>query len=151
MVTSNDLAYLSSQKIRDSKVLLANNRNGAAVYLIGYALEFALKRKIINTLAFQYGFPETRADFNLYTAQITAFNAISTGVGITQLRQIRNHNLNDLLTFSGAETRIKNSYLLEWLIVETWNPEDRYVIRRFTLEKAKLFVKAAVTILQEIH
>jgi hypothetical protein len=69
--------------------LLHKKRNAGAIYIIGYALELGLKRKVSQTLGFINGFPESIADFNSYADQITSFNAISTGVGLTQLREIK--------------------------------------------------------------
>src|SRR5437773_2598849 len=126
MIRSITLSKLKGQKLKDCAVLYRGNRNSAAVYLAGYALEFAFKRKITNTLGFGNGFPETRADFRSYNPQIATFNTISTGLRLTDVTQIRNHNLNSLIQFSGAEARIKATLLNEWLIVQNWNPENRY-------------------------
>ncbi|MCP9749519.1 hypothetical protein EGI32_11385 [Ferruginibacter sp. HRS2-29] len=150
VITATTLAYLSSQKQKGSITLLKNNRNAASIYLMGYALEFSFKRKIVNTLAFNRGFPETKSDFTFYNPQIAAFNAISTGIAITQLRQIKNHNLSDLIIFSGAETRIKSSFLIEWLTVQSWNPENRYKIKRYTSDQTNEFIRSAKVIIREI-
>jgi hypothetical protein len=49
---------LITQKTKDAQALLLNNRNASSIYLMGYAVEFALKRKICNTLGFIHGFHE---------------------------------------------------------------------------------------------
>jgi len=79
MVSRVTLRYLSSQRLRDAKALFIKGRNGAAIYLMGYSLEYALKNRVIRTLGFTKGFPETSADFTLYTAQIAQFNSVNTG------------------------------------------------------------------------
>ena len=150
MINENTLTYLSGQKQKDAIALLSQNRNSGAIYLMGYALEFSFKRKIIQTLGFANGFPESRLDYNTYSTQISAFNAISTGIILTQLNQLKNHNLNQLIVFSGAENRIKSLFFLEWLIIQNWNPEDRYKIRRYRQYQARECIRAARVILEQI-
>ena len=117
---------------------------------MGYALELGFKRKIVNTLGFINGFPESAADFNSYAPQIAAFNAISTGINLTQLRQIKNHDLNRLIVFSGAEPRIISHFHPEWFVVQSWNPENRYRLKRYRLNQVRDFVDSAKVILAEI-
>jgi hypothetical protein len=135
---------------RDSRVLFRGRRYSGAVYLMGYCLEFSLKRKIAQTLAFTYGFPETPIEFNTYASQISHFNTISTGLRLGNIKQIKHHKLYELIVFSGAQSRIFASYLNQWNIVQQWRPEDRYKIKRYTREKAKQFMKAAIDILMQI-
>ena len=125
MIALDTLKYLSGQKLRDARVLFHNNRNAGAVYLMGYVLELSFKRKVCQTIGFSHGFPESTADFHTYTNQIQRFT-INTGIGLTQLKQIKNHDLNMLLTFSGIESIILSSYNDDWRRVKDWNPENRY-------------------------
>jgi len=150
MILSNTLKYLASQKLKDAETLYRHGRNSGAVYLMGYAIEFSLKRKLSHTLGFNNGFPENPTEFGLYTMQINQFHAVNTGIQLTRLRQIKTHLLGDLLTFSGAETRVVANCYPEWLIVKTWNPEDRYVRRRISRQKAAEFLRSARRILREI-
>jgi hypothetical protein len=150
MIDLRVLKYLASQKRKDAEVLFRLKRNNGAIYLMGYALEFSFKRKVCQTLGFNNGFPESSSELNLYTLQIAQFNSISSTISLTQLRQIKNHDLNQLLIYSGAQTRIINSYLNEWLLVRNWSPENRYRIQRFTNEKTTSFMKASRLILKEI-
>ena len=150
MVSPNTLKYLSNQKQKDAHVLLQKRRNNAAIYLMGYALEFALKRKVSMTLGFNQGFPEINSDFTQYSNQISVFNTISSGIQLTQLRQIKNHDLNQLLTYSGAEARIIASHYNDWLVVKDWNPENRYKIKRYTSVKTKSFITSVKKILMQI-
>lgn len=103
------------------------------------------------TLGFSLGFPEYRSEFDNYSAQLASYNVINTGVKLNQLRQIKNHQLSDLLSFSGIKETIFDNYQEEWLIVERWNPADRYKIRRYNSEKCKNFIKAAHVILKQIR
>jgi hypothetical protein len=148
MITEPTLYYLSRQKIKDADVLLRHGRNNASIYLMGYALEFCLKRKISQAFGFAQGFPENRADFSIYSGQISRFNALSTGI---RLSSIRHHRLDDLLTYSGLRPRITAQFYTEWLTVMTWNPEDRYIRTRITRKRAQAFIRAAKIILREIY
>jgi len=97
MIKLRTLSYLASQNQKDSTALLNANRNSGAIYLMGYALEFSFKKKISQTPGFITGFPESAQEYNSYRTQIAAFNAIGTGISITQLREIKNHDLNKLI------------------------------------------------------
>jgi hypothetical protein len=149
MVALSTLKYLASQKLKDASILFKNGRNAGAIYLMGYALEFTLKRKISLTLNFANGFPESNTELNTYATQIATFNSISAGTQLTHIKQIRNHDLQQLLTFSGAEARII-PFLYDWEIVKSWHPEKRYLRLRFTKEKTKQFIHSARTILNQI-
>jgi|SRR5271156_1446865 len=150
MVLPKTLKYLSIQKQKDAHALLQKRRNNAAIYLMGYALELALKRKITQTLGFNQGFPEIKPDFDQYSIQIATFNTINSGIQLNRLKQIKSHGLSQLLTYSGAEVRIITHYYKEWLVVKDWNPENRYKIKRYSGVKAKNFIYSAKKILVEI-
>jgi hypothetical protein len=150
MINITALKYLASQKRKDAEILFRLKRNNGAIYLMGYALELSFKRKVCQTLGFNSGFPESGTELHLYSSQLARFNAISPSISLTQLRQIKNHNLDQLLIYSGAQTRILNSYLNEWLLVKCWNPENRYRIQRFSNVKAVNFMQASRIILKEI-
>ena len=151
MIALTTLKYLATQKIKDAEALLTSNRFNGAVYMMGYAIEFSLKRKLSMTLGFNSGFPETNPEMlYYYTSQLIVFNSISTGITLNQITQIRNHKLNELLKFSGAEARIVASYFNEWAIVCNWDPEKRYVRQNWTSKKATEFMNSARMILKEI-
>lgn len=151
MIALRTLKYLSTQKLKDAEVLMANLRLNGAVYFMGYAIELSLKRKLSNTLGFNVGFPETNGEMrHYYNTQLAAFNAISTGITLSQINQIRNHKLVELLKFSGAEARIVASYFNDWMAVCNWDPEKRYVRQNWTLKKATDFMNSARIILKEI-
>lgn len=150
MIALPTLKYLASQKYKDSISLFQKERNAGAIYLMGYAIEFALKRKISLTLNFSNGFPESKADLRAYSNQLADFNSISRRLQLTQISQIRNHKLYELLSFSGTEAKIISSFHKDWATVNIWSPENRYLIQRFTREKTWQFLKSARIILREI-
>jgi|GEM_PF-5891991 len=58
MISLRNLTYLATQKRKDAEVLFASGRYNGAVYLMSYALELMLKRRIAHTLSFASGFPD---------------------------------------------------------------------------------------------
>ena len=150
MILLGTLKYLAVQKQNDAQVLFRHQRNAGAIYLMGYAIELSLKRKLSHTLSFNRGFPESPGEFGLYSAQLTQFHAMNTGIPLNKVWQIRTHDLGKLLTFSGAEARIVANCHPEWVVVNAWNPEDRYVRRRVTKRQAAEFMRSARRILREI-
>ena len=151
MISIATLQFLATQRLRDAEVLYRNNRRAAAVYLIGYAVELSLKRKICRTLGFNNGFPENSLEFDSYTSQIDSFNAISTGLTLNKLKQIKSHDLNMLVKFSGAEGRIINHLYSKWILIKDWNPEYRYKRTAYTIAKSKQYMRAAKEILKQIR
>ncbi len=151
MIALATLKYLATQKSKDAEVLLASKRTNGAVYMMGYAIEFSLKRKLSITLGFNNGFPESNPEMqHYYTTQLAIINSISTGITLNKISQIRNHELIELLKYSGVEARIVASYFQEWSLICNWNPEKRYVRQNWTLRKATDFMNAARVILNEI-
>ena len=151
MIALTTLKYLATQKSKDAEVLFANNRFNGYVYMMGYSLEFSLKRKLSITLGFNNGFPESNPEMrNYYTSQLALFNSINTGITLNQITQIRNHKLIELLKFSGAEARIVASYYNEWTLICNWDPENRYVRVNWTSKKATDFMNSARIILRQI-
>ena len=97
-----DLRKLAKARLRDSEVLYGDRRYDGAVYLCGYVVELALKARICRTLRW--------LDYR-------------TGQGY---QSFKTHDLEILLTLSGAEHRVKPAHLADWSIVLTWDPELRY-------------------------
>lgn len=106
MIATKDLRAIARARLRDAQVLLRAKRFDGAFYLCGYAVELALKARMCRTLKWP-GFPETGQDFK-------------------GLQSVKTHDLEILLRFSGAESRIKTKHLAEWSVVVDWNPEKRY-------------------------
>jgi hypothetical protein len=106
MLSRRELLKIARARIRDAKALYKARRFDGAAYVCGYALECALKARIVSTLHW-LGFPETQKEFN-------------------GLQSFKTHNLDTLLSLSGREAKIKNSHLKEWSGVAIWEPEARY-------------------------
>ena len=150
MIPLPTLKYLSSQKVKDADILFRHERNNGAIYLMGYALEFSLKRKISLAFGFTGGFPENGVELNTYAPQVNHFHALQTGVQLIRISQLRHHRLTDLLTYSAEGPRITALFYPEWQVVNQWNPEDRYIRRRVTRARAAEFMRSAKVILKEI-
>jgi hypothetical protein len=148
MISKKALRELIDQKLKDAEVLIANRRYSAAVYMSGYALELALKLKICKIFKFSRGFPDNKAEFNAYQNNAKS-QPLLAGI-ITQIKDIRNHDLNKLLFYSGAEFRINLNFLNEWNLVASWTPEMRYQLQKVLKREAENKVSAIKTLIQHI-
>jgi hypothetical protein len=148
MISKKDLRELVNQKLKDANALMAKKRYATAIYIAGYALELALKLKICKIFKFAQGFPENKTDFSIYqnssTQQPTLFSTIS------KIKDIRNHDLNKLLFYSGTEYNVKLNLITEWNLVVSWNPEMRYKILIIRKQEAETKIKAIKTLIQNI-
>ena len=128
MILKPAIRALIIERLKDADVLISHRRYQASYYMAGYALELSLKLKICKIFKFNKGFPEDKLDFqtyqNSYKHQKLLVNTI------TKVRDIRNHDLNKLLFYSGVEYDIKLNYLNEWNLVVNWDPEMRYSIQK---------------------
>lgn len=148
MISKKILRELVDQKLKDAEVLIANQRYASAVYIAGYALELALKLKICKIFRFIQGFPENKADFVIY--QNSAKSQPLLAGTITQIKDIRNHDLNKLLFYSGVEFQIKLNFFNEWNLVVGWDPEMRYKLLKVLKREAVNNVTAIKTLVQNI-
>ena len=133
MISKKTLLELVDQKLKDAEVLIANRRYASAIYMAGYALELALKLKICKIFKFVQGFTENKAEFITY--QNSAKSQPLLAGTITQIKDIRNHDLNKLLFYSGVEFRIKLNYLNEWNLVVSWDLKWDIKFKKFLKEK----------------
>lgn len=122
MISKQDLKEIAKNKFESSKILFKSKKYDTSLYLIGYSIELALKYKICKILKLNNGFPETKNEFDIYISN----NDNDLGGVITNLKEIRNHNLQKLLFYSGQEFSIKSQFLDEWTHISYWNPELRY-------------------------
>ena len=148
MIAKKTLKALVKQKLKDADVLAANQRYAAAVYIVGYALELALKLKICNIFTFTQGFPEDKAEFIGYQNSLSNQRLLASAV--TQVRDIRNHDLNKLLFYSGAEYTVKLRLLNEWNKVSGWDPEIRYKVQKVLKREAVAMISAVKKLIQTI-
>ncbi len=115
--------------MKDAEVLLKSARFDGATYLCGYAIELGLKARACKTLRWS-GFPSTNSEFKNYLS-------------------FKTHNLDVLLSLSGAENKIKTKYLTEWSAVASWDSEARYrSLGSATKTDATLMVESAKTLLR---
>jgi hypothetical protein len=148
MISNKALKNLVIQKLKDADVLAPNRRYATAVYIVGYALELALKLKICRIFKFVHGFPEDKAEFIAY--QNSAGSGTLLSGAITQVRDIRNHDLNKLLFYSGTEYPVKLYLLNEWGLVSGWDPEIRYKVQKVLKRDAVSNIAAVKKLIQTI-
>jgi|SRR5665213_806575 len=106
MLDRSELLKIARARLADSVALLKARRYDGAAYLCGYAIECALKARIVATLKWT-GFPDSKKEFERFAS-------------------FKTHNLDTLLSLSGREEKIRSSHLTEWSEVAQWDPEVRY-------------------------
>ena len=127
MIPEPELKKLALGRLRDARALYNAGRYDAAVYMVGYSVEMALKARICRTLRWD-AFPEKAKEFE-------GFQSLKT------------HRLDHLLKLSGQETRIKKRYLFAWIEVYEWHPGFRYNPIGTTVPQTARAMIAAVQIL----
>jgi hypothetical protein len=147
VIPDQTLKYLVSNKLRDARVLMKNDRFAAAIYIAGYAIEIVLKLKICQNLQFGQGFPETKQEMNNYLVHINRNNLKPVVIHISD---VRNHDLNKLLYYSGVETIVNKNLRSEWAIVNQWNPEIRYKKIRILKKSAEDYIKSVSKIIRKV-
>jgi len=124
MIDLAELIKIAEERLKDAEALLAAGRYDGAIYLGGYVIELTLKSRICKVLRWK-GFPQTRSEFQKY-------------------QSFKTHDLDVLLSLSGAEDKIKTGYLAEWSAVATWDPEARYnPIGSASKSDAELLIESA--------
>lgn len=104
----DDLQRITRLRVKEAKVLLENGYFSGAYYLLGYAVECALKASIAKQIK-RYDFPDRKLINDSYS-----------------------HELEKLLSVSGLKAElqkeIRNNQDLEvnWAIVKDWSVESRY-------------------------
>ncbi len=107
-------------------MLFDNRRYDGAYYLLGYAVECALKAYIAKQTK-RYDFPDKKFVNDIYT-----------------------HDLNKLLSVSGLESDYRKEIMrtpnfeLNWTVVKDWSEQSRYTIG-VSRAKAKDFRSAVVS------
>jgi HEPN domain-containing protein len=106
MLSVKDLTSTARARLADAKALLSKGRFDGASYVCGYAVEIALKARIVKTLKWP-GFPSENKEF-------------------AGLQSFKTHDLEMLLYLSGWQARITSRLPSEWAKVCEWSPEERY-------------------------
>jgi len=122
----SDFQKLTELRVREAKTLLENNCFEGAYYLLGYAVECALKACIAKQTK-RYDFPDKDFVNNIYTHDVTKLLQ-SSGLGQLHRQEIKND-----ATFE-----------LNWAIVKDWNEKKRYSIG-VTEKEVKDFHSAVLT------
>lgn len=103
-----DLQILADLRIADAKILIDGSRFSGAYYLLGYAVECALKACIAKQIK-EHDFPDKQLVLDSYT-----------------------HNLEKLLRISGVKLmfdsliKTNQSFEVNWNIVKDWTEGSRY-------------------------
>ena len=106
MLSITELTSTARARLTDAKALLAKGRYDGASYVCGYAVEIALKARVVKTLKWP-GFPNEGKEF-------------------AGLQSFKTHDLEILLYLSGWEAKITAKFPSEWSKVCEWSPEERY-------------------------
>lgn len=138
MLLVDTINHLLKTRKADARALLKSKRYTAAVYLMGYSVELALKKRICINFNFTIGFPESKTELAAY------------GMYPFKINNIKSHNLETLLFYSGYETYIKTHFLKEWQTVRTWSSEMRYLKKIIRANTAKNFLKSANEIINKL-
>ena len=148
MISKQNIRELINQKLKDSDALISKRRYGTAFYISGYALELALKLKICKIFKFTQGFPENKIEFQYYQNTVKQNQLLSKT--IKNIQDIRNHDLNKLLFYSGAEYKVRLNLIIEWAAVVDWNPEMRYKIIKIKKQATVYKLNALKSIIKKI-
>jgi len=117
MISYKKLQKIADTRLKDSRVLYKRGQFNGAVYICGYANEFALKAIICKKLKL-HGIPNIKEEFQSITKTIEG---------------IRTHDLEKLLellrTLKGKKIvdEIHTDHSSEWNKILDWSPEQRYL------------------------
>lgn len=111
MLTPIQLRAMADARVADAKVLAAGGRYDAAVYLVGYAVEYRLKGRIAATLLSAGGWPQTPPEFNRF-------------------KRLQAHDLDDLLDLSDGQPAIAaaGGDRVWRYVVDNWTIDKRYAV-----------------------
>src|SRR4051812_43681732 len=93
MLTAAELKQVAREKLHDATALYRMKRYDSAVYLAGYAVEISLKFRVCQLMGWP-NYPKTNGEFNQKINEKFKF--------------LKNHNLELLLAYSGAEQIVKD-------------------------------------------
>ena len=114
-------------KLEDAEILYSAGSFDSSYYLCGYAVELALKARIVKHLKWD-GLPESGKLFSV----------------------IAKHEFDYLLQFTGIEAKLKPALQTEWSEVLKWNPELRYTHGVKTKADAKNMLDSAKRLIEVI-
>jgi hypothetical protein len=147
VISKQALRALAFIREKDAKALFEKRRYSASIYMAGYAVEVALKHEICKMYFFIKGFPETKGEFQSYFPQRGKKYLLKT---IESISEIRHHDLQLLLSYSGLEFKIKSTRQWEWELISRWKPEMRYLVTPVRKSEAEVKLTAISAIIKEI-
>ncbi len=107
MLSKEQLSTIAKSRLSEARILHRARKYDGAIYLCGYAVEIALKKKMCQALSWK-GFPETKGEFD--------------GLEICKI-----HKLDILLKLSGQENLKRDPiFKANWSTATTWDSEARY-------------------------
>ena len=107
-MNKSDFESLVDVRVKEAKLLLENNRYEGAYYLLGYALECAIKACIAKNVK-KHDFPDKDLVNKSYT-----------------------HKLKDLLGVAGLKQKLEEKakkdeeFSLNWAVAQGWSESARY-------------------------
>ena len=119
VVTSrSDFEKLMDLRLKEAKLLLDQKDWEGAYYLVGYAIEFALKIRIIAQLMKSDSFPDKKLAENFYK-----------------------HDLTVLRNLAGLNDEMENDATVrpQWKIVKDWSEQSRYQIGKTEKDATDLY------------
>src|SRR5437588_4811383 len=118
VVTSRaDFERLMLLRMKEAKHLLDQKDGDGAYYLAGYAVEFALKIRIISQLMKSDSFPDKKLAENFYKHELTLLRKLA--------------GLEDEMDSDGAVSP-------QWEIVKDWSEQSRYQIGKTEKDATEL-------------
>ena len=107
--TRSDFEKLVELRLQEAQLLLDHQQWDGAYYLAGYAVEYALKVKIIGIVMQSDAFPERRSENRYYQ-----------------------HDLEALRHLAGLEAEMEADLPAKfaWTLVRDWNEQSRYALGR---------------------
>ena len=131
MLTTSDLNSIARARLKDAKALFSKGRFDGAAYVCGYAVEMALKKRIVKTLKWP-GFPDD-------------------GGKSGGFKGFKIHDFAALVQFTAWEDKIKAKLGADWTVVLQWSPESRYrVPGKVTRVDARQMIESTQRILKAL-
>lgn len=114
----SDFQKLTGLRMKESQLLLSQKDWDGAYYLAGYAVEFALKVRIISQLMKSDKFPNKKLADNFYKHELTLLRKLA--------------ELDDEMDNDGEVSPL-------WDIVKDWSEQSRYGIGRTERDAMDLY------------
>ena len=118
LTSRSEFANLTDLRMKEAKHLLDQKEGDGAYYLAGYAVEFALKARIISQLMKSSSFPEKKQVEGFYRHDLTVLRKLA--------------ELDDEMSKDATVS-------LQWDIVKDWSEQSRYEIGKTDKDAMDLY------------